>query len=122
MKYIYVLCLVVLASVYAKETYTTENDDLDIEALVKNLSALREFAGCFLDTVECNPVAGDFKKDIAEAVAQSCEKCTDSQKHIFNRFLEGLKEKLPTEYEAFKKKYDADGKHFPALEAAVANF
>lgn len=61
MKCIYVLCLVVFTSVYAKETYTTENDDLDIEAVIKDLPTLKAFAGCFLDTVECNPVAADFK-------------------------------------------------------------
>nr|ADO95154.1 chemosensory protein [Antheraea yamamai] len=122
MKYIYVLCLIVLASVYAKETYTTENDNLDIEALIRDVPALEEFVGCFLDTVECNPVAADFKNDIKEAVEQLCEKCTDAQKHIFKRFLEGLKEKLPAKYEAFKKKYDADGNHFPALEAVIADF
>lgn len=53
---------------------------------------------------------------------QSCAKCTDAQKHIFKRFLESLKEYLPAEYEAFKNKYDAEGKHFAALEVAVAKF
>ncbi|CAB3234949.1 unnamed protein product [Arctia plantaginis] len=76
---------------------------------------------CVLDTGVCNDVIGNFKKDVPEAVETACIKCTQAQKHIFHVFLLALKNKLPKEYEAFNKKYDSEGKHFAALEAAVAN-
>lgn len=60
-------------------------------------------------------------EDIPEAVAEACGKCTPAQKHLFKRFLEVVKDKLPQEYEAFKTKYDPQGKHFDALLSAVAN-
>nr|ABU87405.1 chemosensory-like protein [Trichoplusia ni] len=105
----------------AYNTYGTENDDLDIDAVVADLDTLRGFVGCFMDTTPCHTVAADFKKDIPEAIKTNCLKCTQAQKHIFHKFLLGLKEKLPTEYEAFKAKFDPEGKHFTALETAVAN-
>ncbi|KAH9642514.1 hypothetical protein HF086_008924 [Spodoptera exigua] len=61
------------------------------------------------------------REDIPDAVATSCAKCTNAQKHIFHKFLLGLKEKLPSDYEAFKKKFDPQGQYFEALEAAVAS-
>uniref|UniRef100_D2SNX6 Chemosensory protein n=1 Tax=Heliothis virescens TaxID=7102 RepID=D2SNX6_HELVI len=121
MKCVYVLSfLLAVAAVHAEDKYSTENDDLDIDAVVANLASLREFVGCFMDAVTCNAIAADFKKDIPEAVSTQCAKCTDAQKHIFYKFLLGLKEKLPNDYQAFKIKYDPDNKHFSALEDAVS--
>nr|AND82448.1 chemosensory protein 6 [Athetis dissimilis] len=123
MKCIYVLSLLLaFVAVQAEDKYSTENDDLDIDAVVANIDTLRGFVGCFMDTVTCHEVAADFKKDIPEAVETNCIKCTDAQKHIFHKFLLGLKEKLPSDYEAFKNKFDPENKHFTALEAAVASF
>ncbi|CAH0590221.1 unnamed protein product [Chrysodeixis includens] len=122
MKFFYALSvLLVLASVQAEETYSTENDDLDIDAVVADLDTLKGFVGCFMDTVTCHTVAADFKKDIPEAINTNCLKCTQAQKHIFHKFLLGLKEKLPADYESFKAKFDPERKHFDALEVAVAN-
>ncbi|CAH0695912.1 unnamed protein product [Spodoptera exigua] len=122
MKCIYVLSvLLAFAAVQAEDKYSTENDDLDIEAVVADLDTLKGFVGCFMDAMTCHAVAADFKKDIPDAVATSCAKCTNAQKHIFHKFLLGLKEKLPSDYEAFKKKFDPQGQYFEALEAAVAS-
>lgn len=62
-----------------------------------------------------------FPEDVPEAVQTACVKCTPAQKHIFHIFLQALKTKLPKEYEAFNTKYDPEGKHFAALETAVAS-
>lgn len=61
MKIFLVLSLLSISCIYATEKYTTENDDLDIEAVVANLDQLKAFVNCFLDKEECNSVAGDFK-------------------------------------------------------------
>nr|AGY49263.1 putative chemosensory protein [Sesamia inferens] len=116
------VCIVLLLTVVAVQAqYSTENDDLNIDALVANEESFKSFVGCFLDRVTCDAVPADFKKDIPDAVKTSCTKCTDAQKHIFHKFLLGLKEKLPSDYEAFKNKYDPGSEYFTALEAAVAN-
>ncbi|XP_075981787.1 ejaculatory bulb-specific protein 3-like [Anticarsia gemmatalis] len=120
MKFLYALSFLLALTAVNSETYSTENDNLDIDAVVADDATLKGFSGCFLDTVACDPVSADFKKDIPEATETACAKCTDAQKHIYHKFLEGLKTKVPGDYEAFKKKYDPQGKHFAALEAAVA--
>nr|ARO70315.1 Chemosensory protein 11 [Dendrolimus punctatus] len=121
MKIFLLLCLLAVGYSHATETYTTENDDLDIDRLVNNNDEFLSFIRCFLDMQECNSVAADFKKDLPEAVQTACLKCTQAQKHIFNKFLAGLKEKLPKEYEEFSNKFDPQGIYFGPLEKAVAS-
>ncbi|XP_072942936.1 ejaculatory bulb-specific protein 3-like [Epargyreus clarus] len=116
-------CVVLLCgflALVAADTYTTENDDLDIEAVLADKAKHQAFLDCFLDKQPCDEVQADFKKDLPEAVAQACAKCTDAQMHIFNRFLTVSKQNLLEGYNALKAKYDADGKHFGPLEAAIA--
>ncbi|XP_039759565.1 uncharacterized protein LOC120633423 [Pararge aegeria] len=121
MKWIIVLsALTVLAR--AKDLYSTENDDLDIDGLVKDVGSLKAFLGCFNDIGTCNAEAADFKKDMAEAVAQACEKCTEAQKHIFKVFLEAIKEKDPEGYKIFQQKYDPQNKYIAALQTAIASY
>ncbi|XP_049877095.1 ejaculatory bulb-specific protein 3-like isoform X2 [Pectinophora gossypiella] len=112
------LCLMAMA---AAQTYSPENDNLDIEAVVNNDDTLKAFYGCFMETGSCDAVQADFKKDLPEAVEQACAKCTSAQKHILKRFLEALKQKFPQEYEEFRKKFDPETKYFTKLETAVAN-
>ncbi|CAH0713311.1 unnamed protein product, partial [Brenthis ino] len=117
-------CLLVISALLvlaAAEQYSSENDDLDIEAVVGDQSSLKMFAECFNDKGPCTEQMKDFKKDVPEAVAEACAKCTPAQKHIFKRFLEVLKQKITDEYQFFKQKYDPEDKHFAALETAIAN-
>ncbi|CAH2042440.1 unnamed protein product, partial [Iphiclides podalirius] len=117
----FVLLLPIFLALAGAETYSSENDDLDIEAVVKNLDTLKSFIDCFNDKKPCDEVQADFKKDLPEAFQEYCGKCTAAQKHIFRKFLEGAGEKLPKDLEELKKKYDPDSKHFAALQAAIAN-
>ncbi|KAL3613012.1 hypothetical protein CASFOL_043146 [Castilleja foliolosa] len=124
------ILLSIVALVVADEKYTTENDDLDIEAVVSDKDQLLAFFGCFMDTSACNDVMADFKtikiiglftEDLPEAIQQACVKCTPAQKHILRRYLEVLKEKQPQEYATFTTKFDPDHKYFTNLETAIAN-
>ncbi|CAK1584464.1 unnamed protein product [Parnassius mnemosyne] len=113
--------LMVVTACYATETYSTENDDIDIDAVINDMDKLKSFMDCFLDKNTCDAVQADFKKDIPEAFQQACAKCTAAQKHIFRRFLEGAGEKLPEDLNVLKKKYDPESKYFVPLQAAIAN-
>lgn len=62
MKWLLVLsALLVLGA--AEELYTTENDDLDIEAVVKDPETRKEFNECFTDVGPCRDAAADFKSE-----------------------------------------------------------
>nr|UZX40231.1 chemosensory protein CSP19 [Carposina sasakii] len=120
MKFLVILSAILAVVSSEGDTYSTDNDDLDIESVVQNVEILKGFLGCFLDTDQCNNISADFKKDIPEAVMQACARCTPAQKHIFRIFLEGLMAKIPNDYHIFKNKYDPENKYFDALEAAVS--
>ncbi|XP_059060889.1 ejaculatory bulb-specific protein 3-like [Achroia grisella] len=120
MEVITVLCAVI-ALVAADEKYSATNDHFDVEALVASKAELETFTSCFISNVNCNDISNDFKKDIPEAVKEACGKCTNEQKHIFKRYLEGLQEQLPQRYEDFKKKYDPEGKLLEPLRVAISN-
>ncbi|XP_063626809.1 ejaculatory bulb-specific protein 3-like [Cydia splendana] len=110
--------LVVLAA--GQNTYTSENDDLDIDALVSNPEMLKAWFNCFVDKGSCDKVQARFKVDLPEAVQQTCAKCTAAQKVITKKFFAGLKEKAPADYEVFRQKFDPENKYFGPLEKAVA--
>ncbi|RVE43732.1 hypothetical protein evm_011581 [Chilo suppressalis] len=118
MKFAIVLA-VALVSVVAEETYSTENDNFDLGAVLADVEKLRPFSGCFLDKNPCDDLTSAFKKDIPEAVQQACAKCNDRQKQLMKQYLEGIKEKLPQDYVDFKKKYDPENKYFENLNKAV---
>ncbi|XP_063366728.1 ejaculatory bulb-specific protein 3-like [Cydia amplana] len=110
--------LVVLAA--GQTTYTPENDDLDIDAVVSNPESLKAWYNCFVDKGECDKVQTSFKVDLPEAIQQACAKCTAPQKVILKKFLAGLKEKAPADYEVFRQKFDSENKYFGPLDKAIA--
>lgn len=55
-----------------------------------------------------------------EAIATACRRCNDAQKHIYWKFLQGLKAMYPEEYQNYRKKYDPDNKYIDALEKAIS--
>ncbi|XP_061720901.1 ejaculatory bulb-specific protein 3-like [Cydia pomonella] len=110
--------LVVLAA--GQETYTPENDDLDIDALVSNPESLKAWFNCFVDQGPCDKVQTTFKADLPEAIQQACAKCTSAQKVIMKKFLAALKEKSPGDYEVFRQKFDLENKYFGPLDKAIA--
>ncbi|XP_063540212.1 ejaculatory bulb-specific protein 3-like [Cydia strobilella] len=110
--------LVVLAA--GQNTYTSEYDDLDIDALVSNLDSLKAWSNCFVDKGPCDKAQNSFKVDMHEAVQQACAKCTSAQKVIMKKFIAGLTEKSPADYELFRQKYDPENKYFGPLAKAIA--
>nr|AOG12888.1 chemosensory protein [Eogystia hippophaecolus] len=120
MKIFIILFAVMAIAIAAEETYSSEYDNLDVEAVVNNPQTLQAYFGCFIDRDNCEKEPGNFKKDLSEAIKTACAKCTPAQKHILKRFTEGLKEKFPQDYETFKQKFDPEGKYFVALEPVLA--
>ncbi|XP_045521965.1 putative odorant-binding protein A10 [Pieris brassicae] len=119
MKLLILSAFLVLA---AANTYSPDNDNIDIESVVSNVDVLRDFINCFNDNTPCDEVKSDFKKDLPEVFETSCSKCTDKQKHIFKRFIDEAKVKLPSEYGIFLQKYDTQGKFIQPLQAAISGF
>ncbi|XP_041985017.1 uncharacterized protein LOC121737410 [Aricia agestis] len=118
MKFLILFCG--LLALTLAEKYSTENDDLDIEALIKNDAEFKSFLDCFNEKIPCEPVPAQFKSDLTEAVETACRKCTDAQKIQMKRFLEHTIQKYPKEFQVFSKIYDKDSKHLVALMSALS--
>lgn len=58
------LLLISLATLAATQLYDSNNDDLDIDAIVANVDTLREWYNCFVHDGTCNAVQSDFKSKL----------------------------------------------------------
>nr|ALS03871.1 chemosensory protein 2 [Ectropis obliqua] len=103
------------------EAYYTSDENVDIEALVSNHDAMKQYVDCFTGKVECGPEAGAAKGEFPDALSDACAKCTQVQKHTSKVFFAEFKKSFPADYEAMKKAFDAENKLFPAFDAAIAN-
>lgn len=69
MKLIFLISLVTL--VVATKHYDSNNDDLDIDAIVANMDTLKEWYNCFVNDATCNPVQSEFKSKCGYALPLS---------------------------------------------------
>ncbi|CAH0695913.1 unnamed protein product [Spodoptera exigua] len=122
MKYILVALVATIAVVKAQETYGTQYDNVNGEAIVSDDQQFQSFVDCFMGAATCNEPAAAFKKVLPEAIVQACAKCNPAQKHLVRVFLEAYSKKMPQEYEKFKDLFDPERKYFPKFEASVAGF
>ncbi|CAH4030403.1 unnamed protein product [Pieris brassicae] len=99
--------------------FTTGNDNLDVEEVMKHPEQIKAFVDCFVDRAPCDPLSLSYKENMPEAVTTACHRCNDAQKHLWSGFLSGLKKNYPKHYEAFQQKYDPKKLYFAALEKAV---
>lgn len=53
--------LISLVTLAAAQQYDSNNDDLDIDAIVANVDSLKEWYNCFVHDATCNAVQSDFK-------------------------------------------------------------
>ncbi|XP_023942514.1 ejaculatory bulb-specific protein 3-like [Bicyclus anynana] len=120
MKVLILFALCALAA--AEDYYTTGNDYLDVDAFFADNKLPKEYMECYMDRGPCPELAASYKKIIPEAVEQACKKCSSPQRHIFGKYLQGLKTLYPEDYQNFKKKYDPDNKYFDALEKVLSNY
>ncbi|XP_072942931.1 uncharacterized protein [Epargyreus clarus] len=102
--------------------YQTENDYIDIDAVIADLPTLQSFADCFLEKGHCTSLTESYRRNIQDSVIRACDRCNLPQKERYAKFLKGLQARLPHEYLAFRQKYDPHGIYFHALEAELAKF
>ncbi|XP_041972121.1 uncharacterized protein LOC121728080 [Aricia agestis] len=118
-----VLELVLLAAcLTTASAYTDIDDNYDYETVLKNVTLLTEFLGCFLDKNPCSDVEQHIKIHLYDAVVNLCANCDDIQRHYARAMDEVMKAKYPVEYEKYKKKYDPEGNHYNLFLKAIAKY
>ncbi|XP_063366729.1 ejaculatory bulb-specific protein 3-like [Cydia amplana] len=101
-------------------SYNPANDNLDIDAVVSNPESLKAWFNCFVDKGPCDKVQAIAKADLPHGIQHACAKCSAPQKVILKKFLAGLKEKAPADYEVFRQMFDPENKYFGPLDKAIA--
>ncbi|XP_069361651.1 LOW QUALITY PROTEIN: ejaculatory bulb-specific protein 3-like [Maniola hyperantus] len=103
-------------------TTTTGNDHLDVDAFLADRAKTKQFLDCYLDLGPCSELAASYNVRIMpEAIVQACRRCNQDQKHIFWKYLKGIKVMLPEEYRSLREKYDPDNIYFEGLETEISN-
>ncbi|XP_039759104.1 ejaculatory bulb-specific protein 3-like [Pararge aegeria] len=119
------LVLILLALVgfaMTEDFYTTGDDNIDVDAFFADQPRAKQFLDCYMDRAPCPELADSYKKIFPEAIAQACKRCNSAQKHIFWKFLQGLKAKYAEEYQTFRQKYDPESKYFENLEKEISKY
>ncbi|XP_026763032.1 ejaculatory bulb-specific protein 3 [Galleria mellonella] len=115
------ILILAFATIAGARLYSSKHDNMDIDTLVRNPRYMKMSVGCYLDRNSCTKKTATLKQAIPDIVQTACAKCTHTQKYILRRYLEELKKNLPSDYQAFRRKYDPEGTTFDALESAIAN-
>ncbi|XP_041972122.1 uncharacterized protein LOC121728081 [Aricia agestis] len=106
--------ILLAACLTTASAYKDIDDNYDFETVLKNVTRLTEFIGCFLDKNPCSDVEQHIKSFIAD--------CDDIQRHYARAVDEVMKEKYPEDYEKYKKKYDPEGNHYNLFLKALAKY
>ncbi|XP_072942928.1 uncharacterized protein [Epargyreus clarus] len=102
--------------------YKTENDYVDVDAVIADLPTLQSYADCFLERGHCTSLTESIRAILQDSVIRACDRCNLPQRERYAKFLKGLQARLPHEYIAFRQKYDPHGIYFDALEAVLQNY
>ncbi|CAK1552529.1 unnamed protein product [Leptosia nina] len=111
-----------LLALAAAKYFTTGNDHLDVDEVMRHPDRIRKFVECFVDRAPCDALAESYKVIMPEAISTACRRCNDPQKHMWQRFLWGLRVHYPHYYEAYRQKYDPKNIYMDDMERAVADF
>ncbi|XP_038211132.1 ejaculatory bulb-specific protein 3-like [Zerene cesonia] len=110
MKSSLILCVLIGASIAADTSfYTTADDNLDMESLIKDPERAEAYLDCFLGKKPCDAIAASYLRIIPDSIRTGCKRCNPLQKHLANTFLSGLRVLMPAKYEEFVKKFDPKG-------------
>ncbi|XP_069695423.1 ejaculatory bulb-specific protein 3-like [Periplaneta americana] len=99
-------------TVVVADTYTSEFDNLDLDAFFQKDDQVEAFSNCLLDESTCTT---DKMKHLRilllDAYNTKCEKCTDKQKELIRKAVTLSIQKVPQQWVKIVKAFDPDGSH-----------
>ncbi|RZC33498.1 chemosensory protein [Asbolus verrucosus] len=93
----------------AENKYTTKYDSINLEDVVKNERLLKNYMNCLLEKGRCTPDGFELRKNIPDAIATDCSKCSEKQKEGANFIMKYLIDHEPEYWKSLEVKYDPDG-------------
>nr|AIT38552.1 chemosensory protein 1 [Bemisia tabaci] len=119
-----VLTLVVLVdcaatAVLSADTYTTQFDNIDLEAILKNEKLVDNYTKCLMDEGPCTNEGRTLKKLLPDALKTACAKCTEKQKTGARKVIKFYQTQHPEDFKKLQQKYDPEGKFKAEFEKAL---
>ncbi|XP_057656963.1 ejaculatory bulb-specific protein 3-like isoform X1 [Diorhabda carinulata] len=105
------LCLagLTLAAVTEKAKYTTKYDNVNLEEIVHNDRLLKNYVDCLLEKGKCTPDGLELKRNMPDAIATDCSKCSEKQKEGSEYMMRFLIDNKPEYWNPLQEKYDPSG-------------
>ncbi|XP_008554865.1 allergen Tha p 1 [Microplitis demolitor] len=120
MKVAIIFLAIVAVALAATTPYTNKFDDVDVDGILGSDRLLKAYVNCLLEKGPCTAEGAKLKEILPDALATSCESCTEKQKtksekvirHLVNN-KKDLWDKLAVKYDPnneYRKKYEDQAK------------
>ncbi|XP_017881454.1 ejaculatory bulb-specific protein 3-like [Ceratina calcarata] len=106
-----VVFLVLVVCALADDKYTTKYDNIDLDQILKSDRLLNNYVNCLLEQGSCTADGKELKKNLPDALATDCSKCSEKQKEATEKVVRFLINKRPQLWEKLAKKYDPTGEY-----------
>ncbi|XP_039308729.1 ejaculatory bulb-specific protein 3-like [Solenopsis invicta] len=87
------------------------SDNIDVDAIINSDRLLNQYVNCILDKGPCTADGRSLKHFLPDAIATTCEKCSEKQKQTARKIIKYLKEHKPNIWAEFLERYDPDEEH-----------
>ncbi|CAB3234970.1 unnamed protein product [Arctia plantaginis] len=92
-------------------TYTTKYDGIELKEILSNDRILTNYVRCLLDEGPCTPDGKELKKNLPDAIANDCEKCTERQRTGADEVMHYLIDNRTDDWLKLEEKYNSDGSY-----------
>lgn len=110
------LSLVFSGLVTGTEYYSDVYNDIDVDAIIKSDRLLNQYVNCVLDRGPCTVDGHSLKRILPDAIATSCEKCNERQKHSARKVINHLKQHKPNVWAEIIGMCDPNKEHIASFE------
>ncbi|XP_067003802.2 ejaculatory bulb-specific protein 3-like [Anabrus simplex] len=110
--------LATVAVVLAGDTYTTKYDNINVDEILGNERLRKTYSDCLMaeDDKSCPEEGKELRKDLPDALATGCSKCTDKQKEKAEKVIKWIIHNDAEGWKKLKAKWDPTGEYTKKYE------
>lgn len=106
-----IIAISVLMCVLAEEMYSTQYDNVDIQAMLQNDELRDKYNKCFMEIIPCETPEQKYLTDMfSEAYQTKCKKCTEKQKEMLKAVVEWYQKNDPAKWKSIVAKIEENMK------------
>ncbi|VEN41110.1 unnamed protein product [Callosobruchus maculatus] len=108
---LFLLPVLSFSAVTERNKYTTKYDNVNLDEIVHNERLLKSYVDCLLEKGRCTPDGLELKKNMPDAIATDCSKCSEKQKEGSEIIIRYLIDNKPEYWTPLQEKYDPTGSY-----------